>query len=150
MNIFSKYHRRELYWKIRNFLFPQNKWLTQHIPNGHLDKDGILEIIIAATIIEFVDGEKGFEATVWDDTPSRLAVYNKLNNAYHWFKWQRPALERKADQMLDTELFSEKIRTNKPWAEFRAETHRDFDSRKNVLDDLHLRNIVKYRGHLWT
>lgn len=74
MNIFSKYYRRELYWKIRNFLLPQNKWLTKHIPNGWLDKDGILEIIIAATIIEFVDGEKGFEATVWDDTPNRLAV----------------------------------------------------------------------------
>jgi len=150
MNFFSKYHRHALYWKIRNFFFPQNTWLTRHVPNGHLDKDGILEIIIAATIVEFVDGEKGFEAIVWDDTPSRLAVYNKLNNAYHWFKWQRPALEEKANQMLDAELFSEKTRINKPRAEFRAETHRDFDSRKNLLDSLHLQNIVKYRIHLWT
>ena len=145
MNFFSKYFWRELYWSIKNYFWPQNKWLTKHIPNGHLDKDALLENILAATIVEFVDGEKGFKVTVWDDSPESLAVFHKLNNAYHWFKWQRPALERKTNDLPTSPLdFVE------PWVEYRASLYIDFAAKKELLDDLHLVNIIKYRKHLWT
>lgn len=146
MKILHKYFWRDLYWQIRNYFWPQNKWLTKHIPNGWLDKDALLEDIIAATIIEFVDGEKGFEVTVWDDTPNRLAVYHKLNNAYHWFKWQRQALGTKEDKSLELSWDCIDI----SWAELRSEPYYDFAAKKEILDNLHLGNIIKYRKHLWT
>lgn len=146
MNIFSKYFWRELYWSIKNYFWPQNKWLTKHIPNGHLDKDALLENVLAATIVEFTDGEEGFKVTVWDDTPERLAVYHKLNNAYHWFKWQRPALENKTNQ-LPTSSLNDPV---EPWAEYRASLYIDFAAKKETLDNFHFQNIIKYRKHLWT
>lgn len=146
MKIFNKYFWRELCWTIRNFFWPQNKWLTRHIPNGWLDKDALLEEVIAATIIEFVDGEKGFEKTVWDDTPKRLAVYHKLNNAYHWFKWQRKSLEDKEDRIFMGSLSE----WHSSFQEFRANLHYDFAAKKELLNNLHLENIIKYRKHLWT
>ena len=155
MKILHKYFWRDLYWQIRNYFWPQNKWLTKHIPNGWLDKDVLLEDIIAATIIEFVDGEKGFEVTVWDDTPNRLAVYHKLNNAYHWFKWQRQTLRTKEDQLLAHDFpfkreFQQFFSETQKWADLRAELRYDFAAKKEILDNLHLENVIKYRKHLWT
>ncbi len=134
MRIFREYFWRELYWSVKNYFWPQNKWLTKHVPNVWIDKDFLLENIIAATIVEFVEREKGFKVTVWDDTPERLDVYHKLNNAYHWFKWQRPALERKTDDLPTSSL----------------DLYIDFDAKKELFDNLHLGNIIKYRKRLWT
>lgn len=145
MKIFHKYLWRDLYQKIKNYFWPQNKWLTKHVPNGWMDKDALLEDIIAATIIEFVEVEEGFKVTIWDDTPERLAVYHKLNNAYHWFKWQRQALERK-----NNELPVLLLGAAQSWAEYRASLYIDFAAKKELLDNLHLGNIIKYRKHLWT
>lgn len=145
MRIFTKYFWRELYWSVKNYFWPQNKWLTKHVPKGWIDKDALLENILAATIVEFVEGEEGFKVTVWDDTPERLDVYHKLNNAYHWFKWQRQALERK-----NNELPVLLLGAAQSWAEYRASLYIDFAAKKELLDNLHLGNIIKYRKHLWT
>lgn len=145
MSIFTKYFWRELYWSVKNYFWPQNKWLTKHVPKGWIDKDALLENILAATIVEFVEGEEGFKVTVWDDTPERLAVYHKLNNAYHWFKWQRQALEEMKRQIPLICRFPFAVKSpldEDLWFSFRK--------RKELLDNIHFSNIIKYRKHLWT
>lgn len=146
MRIFHKYFWRELYWGVKNYFWPQNKWLTKHVPKGWIDKDALLENILAATIVEFVEGERGLKVTVWDDTPERLDVYHKLNSAYHWFKWQRQALEDKENKSLSLSL----VYPDRCWADLRSELYYDFAAKKELLDNLHLQNIIKYRKHLWT
>lgn len=86
MSIFSRYFWRELYWKIRDFFFPRNKWLTKHIPSGWQDKDALLENILAATIIEFVDGEKGFEVEMARATVSGLFQSVQRPFIIEWFQ----------------------------------------------------------------
>ena len=146
MKILHKYFWRELYWSVKNYFWPQTKWLTKHVPKGWIDKDALLENILAATIVEFVEGERGLKVTVWDDTPERLDVYHKLNSAYHWFKWQRQALEDKENKSLSLSL----VYPDRCWADLRSELYYDFTTKKELLDNLHLGNIIKYRKHLWT
>jgi len=146
MRILSKYFWRDFYRDIRDFFWPRNKWLTDRIPNSWRDKDWLIEETLSAAIIHFVDEEKGFEETVWDDTPEKLDTYHKLNSAYHWFKWQRKSLEEKEGRDFEASL----LEKHSSFQEFRADLYYDFAAKKEILDNLHLKNIIKYRKHLWT
>lgn len=154
MNLFSRYFWRELYLSVKNYFFPRNKWLTRHIPKAFQDKDVLLENILAATIIDFVDVEEGLSDIVWINHPSELDASHKLINAYHWFKWKRPALEEKENQLLAHDFprlqTLGQINNKKSWPEYRANLRNDFAAKKEILDNLHFQNIVKYRKHLWT
>lgn len=54
-----KYFWRELWRKIRDFFCPKNKWLTKVIPNGWHDKPELLEKVMFAFLVDFVENEGG-------------------------------------------------------------------------------------------
>lgn len=147
MRILSKYFWFDLHQRVKDFLWPKNKWLTKIIPNHWIDKDGLLEEIIAASLIHFVEEEDGLNKCDWTASKEHWAAYNKLTEAYHWFKWRKRAKENNWLAMIpETDLLKELSKDEK---EIFRIAH-DTELTKQALDNFHILNVIKYRNHLWT
>lgn len=60
-----KYKIKHLWYIIRCWFNPRQKWLTSKIPNTYADKPYLIEEILIACIIDFVEQEKALEIIDW-------------------------------------------------------------------------------------
>jgi hypothetical protein len=101
----NSYARSELYWKIRSFFIPQQRWLTKIIPRTYCDKVELVPRVLFAILIDFVEKEKGLSQLDVDwskeledghisqdyiDDINR--TYGELRDAYNYIKHERDAL----------------------------------------------------------
>jgi hypothetical protein len=140
--IFCKWFWQNIWSDICVFFNPRQKWLTDKIPNHWQDKDAIIETVLFACLIDYVENEKGtdhFFSDLSDDLSkgfvSQAYVDNLKKNeeqilaVYKYLKEERPNLEKTIEQCGDNYF--------------------------ELVDQLHEKDteallaIIKFRGYLW-
>jgi hypothetical protein len=142
--LFSRYFWSNQWYKITAFFKPRQKWLTKHIPNVWQDKPELIQDILFACLIHYVEEEKGlrdvsfYEQDLKDGHLSQeyydhsVAINNDLREVYNYIKVERPVLESNVNHQSDVAVWlkAEDTLNNKDiWA---------------------MTVIVKYSKYLWT
>jgi hypothetical protein len=108
INIYNLFRisRMFQYWKIRSIFIDRNRWLRKEIPRTWCDKVELLPRIIFATLVDFVEKEKGL-CQLDMDWAQELAdghvtqsyvddvqrTYGELRDAYRYIKYERDELQ---------------------------------------------------------
>jgi hypothetical protein len=106
----NSYARSDLYWKIRAFFIPQQRWLTGVIPRTYCDKVELVPRVLFAILVDFVEKEKGlsqldmnWSKEVVDGHVTQNYVddihttYGELRDAYNYVKYERDKLQHAHD-----------------------------------------------------
>lgn len=104
----QRWCREVAYWKIylavdhcsdwvRHTLNPRQKWLTKQIPKCWSDKPRLITELNFAMVIDFVDGEKCFENTEYEDGGVHQKFAEELRDCYDYIKNRRPKLQKDHD-----------------------------------------------------
>lgn len=125
----------------------RQKWLTDKLKGEWMDKDRIIEIVLFESLIHYVEKEDDlvFDEKNWarlrdaghtrQDTIDEIRKrYQELNQAYHYLKNERPALQHQVDNWEGTNI-------------------KEFEALEGSLlskDTEIMNTIVKYRGYLWS
>lgn len=171
----NSYTRSELYWKIRSFFIPQQRWLTKIIPRTYCDKVELVPRVLFAILVDFVEKEKGLSQLDVDwskeledghisqdyiDDINR--TYGELRDAYNYIKHERDALLAAQDDSYPKTLPTNDEKGNKSslmqscetlygmsYAEAYAETIR-LETLIQQRDQDAMMIIVRNVGMLWT
>lgn len=123
----------------------QQKWLTNKLKGTWIDKDGLLEICIFESLVQYVEKEKGLEhlGADWDkeiadghvsqgyvdDLKAREAL---IKRCYNWIKVDRLKIVKNLETIED-------------WREYERVENELYDKDSEVM-----RIIIEQRGYLWT
>lgn len=134
-----------LYDKLRYFINPRQKWLTKQIPNEWNDKVTLIKDINFAMIVHFVEVEKCYENTDYENSSEGHAKFAKeLMECYLYIKTRRPML----DKMYWASFPDDDKYTGDYLVDY-AETNR-LEKEIEENDTKWLTWIVTNRGFLWT
>lgn len=157
---------RNLYWTIRNFLFPQYRWLTKHLGRTFVEKEDVIRITLYQSLIDFWENDDGAErirARAVDPISTKAAtvdmdVFKHLYAAYEWAKTERDlrvdeihALETKLGELVFPTVLDpdKKEATQEQFEAMQAKLSQlEEDLRK--LDNTYLGIILDYREALWS
>ena len=156
MRILNKYFWKDLWYdQISSRIWPRQKWLYKCLPRRWTDKDSIIQLVLFECIVHFVEKEKCFDVTVWDDTEDHKRVAAKIREIYDWIKVIRP---RKEDEMWAAYPPIDKINPL-DWVN-QGTTKEEYNVRYGLVDKLeayidkkdteYLQWIVLNRSMLWT
>lgn len=166
MNIFTNpFKRRELYWKIRGWIFPQQKWLFKKIGNTWRDIDGIIEIVLFECLIRYVEVERGLDGS-WSNA---VEEKEEISKVYNYIKNERPLLQKELDTaypvMIDDNMINssydpvKKVWVNKMKScdEMYGMSYNEAYQKVNWIEGLikekdtdAMMKIIKHRDYLWT
>jgi len=106
--MYLSYKIKELYYLIRDFFSPQQRWLTKKIPNHWCDKTELIPLCLFTMLKHFVEEEMdnvlwdwneevkdGFISQPYADKVS--AQEKEIRGIYHYITVERPALEKQRD-----------------------------------------------------
>ena len=124
---------------------PRQKWLTKQIPNEWNDKVTLIRDINFAMIVHFIEGEKCFEYTNYENSgDGHVKFARELMECYLYIKTRRPMLDKQYwDSFPKDEEYTGDY--NKDY----AETNR-LEKEIEDQDTYWLTWIVTNRGYLWT
>lgn len=144
--LFSRYFWSNQWYKITAFFNPRQKWLTKHIPNTWQDKPELIQDILFACLIDYVEEEEGlrdasfYEQDLKDGYISQeyydhsVAINNDLREVYNYIKNERPKFEL---------VIEREWKTNSRIAI-------KMESEMSDKDIWAMTVIVKYSKYLWT
>lgn len=147
-----------VYWNVYYFFKPQHESIRKAISKSWRDLDDIVEDVLAAIIISFVEEEKGLDQLdmllntlskddeyikkewggvdiFWDYYSSRYKDYKRLQEIYNWFKFDRTKMENYMKAVEDTGNAEEFIKIQR---------------RIRERDTEYLSDIIHLREYLWT
>ena len=142
--LFSQYFWNDKWYKITAFFNPRQKWLTKHIPNTWKDKPELIQDILFACLIDYVEGEEGlrdasfYEQDLKDGYISQeyhdhsVAINNDLREVYVYLKEERSKLVKTSISSSDVAVWLQAEDT------------------LNDKDIWAMTVIVKYSKCLWT
>ncbi len=112
--IFKKWYWRDLYYKIKNFFIPPQRWLIKKLKGDFRDKDHILEIVVLECIKNYVTEEIGvdelFRENRWTKknrtelngiNKPQIKFENELKKIYKLITIRLPELERQLEEEWD-------------------------------------------------
>jgi hypothetical protein len=146
------------YWSICYTLNPRHKSIRKAVPKEWRDLDGIVEDVLSAVIISFVEEENGLDQiqmiidsmhkddeylikewgsvdNFWNYYESRYKDYIRLSSIYSWVKSGRKAMQNYLDSIEGTNN----------WQEY-GKVEQDIYDR----DSEYLAHLVRLRKYLWT
>lgn len=130
---------------IRYFFNPRQKWLTKQIPNSWCDKVTLVRDINFAMIVHFIEGEKCFEHTDYENSGEHhIKFARELMECYLYIKTRRP--------MLDKQFWDSYPKDD----EFTGDYHKDYAETNRLERELEEQDtkwltwIITNRGYLWT
>jgi len=144
------------YWYVYYTFNPQHKSIRKAIPKAWIDLDGIVENVLSAIIISFVEEEKGLDQIqmimkslhkddeynknewgsvdlFWEYYNAHYKNYLRLQEIYKWVKTGKKEMQN----------YLESIDNN--WQEY-SKVEQDIHER----DSEYLADLVKLRKYLWT
>lgn len=142
--VFSKYFWNDIWYKITAFFNPRQKWLTKHIPNTWKDKPELIQDILFACLVHYVEEEKGLqygslydqelkEGYISQEYYNHIVEYNnEMREVYNYIKVERPVLESNIDYQTNFDVW------------------RKAENTLNDKDIWAMSFIVKYSKYLWT
>jgi hypothetical protein len=133
-----------LWYDIQAFFNPRQKWLTDIIPNHWCDKDAIIEKVLFACVVDYVENEKdGYKDASYDWSEELKKGYvsqeyvdniikrdKEILSVYKYIKEERPQLADKIEKFDDKYIESTDLL-------FKRDTQA-------------LKAIIEFRGYLWT
>lgn len=88
----SKWWRiKDIYYNIRDFLFPRQMWVLDCLPNNWRDKDEVIRLVLFECVLNYIEEEKGLEWVAWLDEKEK-GFKKKLVEIYSYIKFGREAL----------------------------------------------------------
>ena len=144
------------YWNVYYILFPQHTKIRNAIPKAWRDPDGILEDVLSAIIISFVEEEKGLDQLqmimeslnkddeylikewgsvelFWNYYNNCYGDYNRLQSIYTWVKSGKKAMQNYLDSIENN------------WQEYSK-----VENAIHEKDSEYLADLVRLRKYLWT
>jgi len=151
---FDPYIWRDLYYNIKCWFRPQNRWVMKNIPNRWVDKDTIIETILFDCVVHYIEEEKTFEKIEWSNTPE---IENMLKEIHQWVKTDRKLKFKERDAAYPP--FGEVMKRvggmgnpdkspKKSYEELYGEVER-LEKFIESKDTEYLRWIVEHREYLW-
>lgn len=151
-------HWCDLYYKIKCFFRPKQKWLIKKIPNRWVDKDTLLEICVLESLKHFVEKEEGLEGLKEAQNDLNYSKEQREHEAkllamYHLATATLPYLNEQLNQEWDKVevLTLDQINTS---------TKEDYERRYGKIDRLEeeiynlktkiMAWVIENRGSLWT
>jgi hypothetical protein len=148
----------KFYWNVYYSFFPQHESIRKAIPKSWADLDGIVEDVLSAIIISFVEEEKGLDQLemmldslnkndeyliknwgsvdlFWDYYGSRYKDYIRLQEIYTWVKSGKKSMQN----------YLNSIEGTNNWKEY-SKVEQGIHDR----DSEYLADLVKLRKYLWT
>lgn len=110
----NRFFWNDIEWKIRNFFFPQTKWLRKLIGRGYCEPQWLIQNVLFATLVNFVEEEDGLNAilnyTIAEESLKndyisqeyidfREPIRKQIESVYNYIKNTRPQLEIKKDSL---------------------------------------------------
>lgn len=137
----------QFYWHhIRPIFAPQNRWVTKSVSRTYEDVDTIIESVLYAAVIHFVEGEKCFETTDWTHSEEVRRLGAELREVYAWAKTGRDEFAEKVRLSVSEISLDDFVHEkNVDWDEYNRLTT-EFEE----WDDRCLTWIVAQRNILWT
>lgn len=155
----------EQWWKIRDFINPQNKWIKDKIPNGYVNHDNLMRDLLFEFLLYAVEKDKFEESREWESCPEDyIHAKEALMEAYENIRKNIPSLNNKIEL-----LWKERTEKNLKWNYLKHEDDGTFtmelltgDSCKvmDLINDTYdeidkmeqdtCEIIVKYKMYLWT
>jgi len=130
------------------YINPRNRWATDVIPNYWSDKTFLIREFLFAAVIDFIEGEKALEMTVWPKKKEK-----ELLEVYAWAKTGCKEFQEKIDRSYPEIPQNDML----DWINNREETYEQLYGEVNRLeaeiikiDTKHLIWIVKNRETLWS
>lgn len=124
---------------------PRQKWLTKQIPNEWNDKVTLIKDLNFAMIVHFVEGEKCFEQTDYDNSgEGHIKFAKELRECYDYIKNERPKL----DNLYWNSFPNDENYTGDYFVDY-ADTNR-LEKEMEDKDTKWLTWIVVNREYLWT
>jgi hypothetical protein len=136
------------YYHVRNFFFPQNKWLMKGVPRCWRDKDELFRVILFNGLVHYVEGEKCFEVIEWGNNEKDIEVAAKIKEIYAWIKEGRPAKEKELEQSYPN-ISIEDIMAGKTPPNVYDKVYK-VEAELENKDTEYLTWIVQNRRYLWT
>jgi len=102
------YFWHDLKWNIRDYFFPQNKWLRKLIGRSYCEPQWIVENVLFATLVNFVEKENGLDSILNEKETAadlknnyisqeyidfRRPIRQQVEAAYNYIKIIRPQME---------------------------------------------------------
>ena len=134
------------YWNhIRCIFAPQNRWVNRAVSRTWEDKDTIIESVLYAAVIHFVEGEKCFEATDWTHSEEVRRLGAELREVYAWAKTGRAEFAEKVRLSVSEISLDDFVHEkNVDWDEYNRLTT-EFEE----WDDRCLAWVISNRKSLW-
>ena len=102
-SIFDKfyipYSWKNIYYSIRDFFNPRQKWLTSKIPNSWCDKTWLLQLFAFESIVHFIEEEQAFDNIEWNGTKEHAEAGIAFERAYKYVKIKIPLLEKQLEKL---------------------------------------------------
>lgn len=92
------YKYREIWYKIRNWINPRQKWLIKKIPNDWKDKDTILRIVIFECVKHYIECEEALEILNNENPPEQKKFIDELKEVYQMITVEIPMLEKEVEE----------------------------------------------------
>ncbi len=159
LRIFNRFWWSNLWYIVRCYFNPRNKWANKVIPNTYSDKVELIPNFLFAAIINFVDkkdGEDCFGRIDWyNSSKEHRKVAVKIKEIYKWAKYDRNKVLKKLDKSYPKIPKNVDILEwiNRPDKEPYEITYKNVIKYEKILkdgDDKYLEMIVKIRDYLWT
>lgn len=134
------------YWHhIRPIFAPQNRWAVKPVKRTWQDKCCLIEDWLYAAVIDFVEEERCFEVTDWNDTEETRRLAAELREVYEWAKTGRAAFAERVEASVQIDSTTNLFCQNVNWDEYNRLT-----DEMEQWDTRCLEWIVRQRGILWT
>lgn len=138
------------YYKIKRFFKPHHPLMLKTIGREWRDLRNIFVDVLYAGVVEFIELEKCFEVTVYDDTPEHIAFAATLKEVYDFIKNGRPALLHNIEKSYPSK---EELKAGKQ----RSATFEELYAKNLALekeledkDTKYLTWVIQYRNYFWT
>jgi hypothetical protein len=147
----------DLKYTISAFFNPRQRWLTKKIPKKWVDKPELIQDLLFAILVNFVEGEKGLEPLDYDwtedlkkghvsqeyvDTHNR--IHKDIKAVYDYITHERVRLDNEQNEALK-ELSDVCFTEVESFQKVHA-----IENMINDRDDWAVSEIVRLRRYLWT
>ena len=131
------------------YINPRNRWATDVIPDYWSDKTFLIREFLFAAVIDFIEGEKALEMTVWPKKKEK-----ELLEVYAWAKTGCKEFQEKIDKAYpEIPKYADTLdwinNREEPYEESYGEVNR-LEAEIEKIDTKHLTWIVKNRQILWS
>jgi len=90
---------KNLFYSIRDFFNPRQKWLTKKIPRSWADKVWLIQLVAFESIVHFIEEEEAFDHIDWSATQEHKEAAEAFKRAYQYVKIRIPILEEKNEKL---------------------------------------------------